>query len=61
MEQLTIGTQVKEVKTGIIGVIVDKDPSCIYCIGVEWEDDEGSTWWYQKEDLGKKIQVISML
>lgn len=51
-----IGELVKEVSTGIYGIIVDIDVYNVdgYTLGVMWQDEDDSVYWY-KEDSEELI------
>lgn len=51
-----MGDKVIEVLTGIQGEVKDLDVGEEYSIGIVWEDEQDSVWWYKDSDVNKLIK-----
>ena len=51
-----MGDKVIEVLTGIQGEVKDLDAGEEYSIGIEWNDEQDSVWWYKESDVNNLIK-----
>lgn len=56
MGMFKMGDKVIEVLTGIQGEVKDLDAGEEYSIGIEWNDEQDSVWWYKESDVNNLIK-----